>query len=249
MERAVAREHLVEDRAEGEEVAAGVGRPSAHLLRRHVADRSEDDSRLGPGRRGRQIRLLARALFGVRQLREAEVEDLQPPVLRDEEVLRLQVAVDDPLLVRRGKPVRHLERVVDRLARREPSAGEGRAQRLTFQKLADDVRRPFMRADVVDRRDVGMIEQPRRLRLLLEPPQPVRVVGEGGRQNLNRHLAREPRVPCAIHLTHPSGAEGREDLIWTKLAAGRDRHLKLLAAKRLISDCLEAHLAPSTTKR
>ena len=40
---------------------------------------------------------------GRRQLRQAEVEDLDAPVPRDEEVLGLQVAVDDPLLVRGGQ--------------------------------------------------------------------------------------------------------------------------------------------------
>ena len=44
-ERALARQHLVEDRAEGEEVAAAVRRLPPHLLRRHVAHRPEDDAR------------------------------------------------------------------------------------------------------------------------------------------------------------------------------------------------------------
>jgi len=35
------------------------------------------------------------------------------PVLRDEDVLGLDVAVNDPLLVRRGEAMRDLDRVVD----------------------------------------------------------------------------------------------------------------------------------------
>ena len=123
VEGALAREHLVEDRAEGEDVAAGVGLPPAHLLGRHVADRPEDHSRLGRGRRRRQVRLLLPALLGVRQLREAEVEDLDPAVLRDEEVLGLQVPMDDPLLVGGGEAVGDLQRVVEAL-RGESSARE-----------------------------------------------------------------------------------------------------------------------------
>ena len=83
--------------------------------------------------RGRDVRGLA--LLRVRQLRQAEVEDLHAAVVRDEDVLGLEVAVDDPLLVRGGEAVGDLERVVDRAARREPAAREDRAQGLPFEQL------------------------------------------------------------------------------------------------------------------
>jgi hypothetical protein len=86
--------------------------------------------------------------------------------------------VNDPLLVRGGEAMRHLQRAVDRPARRQFSARERGAQRLSFQELADDVGRAFVRPDVVDRRDVGVVQEARRFRLLLEAVQPVRVVGE-----------------------------------------------------------------------
>ena len=89
---------------------------------------------------GRQVRDLA-ALLGVRELGEAEVEDLHAAVVGDEDVLGLQVPVDDPLLVRRREAADDLERVVDRLARRELAAGEDRAQRLALEQLLDDVGR------------------------------------------------------------------------------------------------------------
>ena len=95
------------------------------------------------------------------QLREAEVEDLDPPVLRQEQVLRLQVPVDDPLLVRRGESLRDLDGVVDRLADRERPGEQARPQRLALEQLRDDVRRVVVRPEVVDRRDVGVVEDAR----------------------------------------------------------------------------------------
>ena len=65
--------------------------------------------------------LKRRAFRGRRgtQLGDAEVEDLHAPVAREEDVLRLQIAMDDALLVRGGEALRDLQRDVDGLARRK----------------------------------------------------------------------------------------------------------------------------------
>ena len=110
LERAHAREHLEEDRAEGKDVRPLVDVPPANLLGRHVADRAHDRSRLRAGGGRRRVR---RGRLGREDLRETEVEDLDAPVARQEEVLRLQVAMDDPLFVRRGESLRDLDRDLD----------------------------------------------------------------------------------------------------------------------------------------
>ena len=108
---------------------------------------------LGRRRSRRSARVSVAGRFRLRQLRQAEVEDLDAPVLRHEQVLGLQVPVDDPLLVRRREAARDLDRVVDRLARRRAAPpASALAQRLALEQLRDDVRRAVVRADVVDRR-------------------------------------------------------------------------------------------------
>ena len=155
---------------------AGVGGLPSHLLGRHVAERSQHDARLraapSPSAGSSGLPRLASLL---RQLRQAEVEDLDPAVPRDEEVLGLQVPVDDPLLVRGGQAVRDLQRVVDRLARRDASAGERRAQRLAFEQLLHDVGRALVGPDVVDGRDVGVVQDAGR------PAPPARTAAAGPR--------------------------------------------------------------------
>ena len=77
-------------------------------------------------RDGRKVRR-AGGVLDLRQLRQPEVEDLDAAVLRDEEVLGLQVPVDDALVVRGGETLRDLDGVVDRAC--DARGGRRRAAR------------------------------------------------------------------------------------------------------------------------
>ena len=226
MERPLPGEQLVEDRAEGEYVRSDIGLASAHLLGRHVADGPEDDARLGARGRRRQVRRLA-ALFEMRQLGQSEVQDFDPAALRDEDVLRLQVPVNDPLLVRGGEAVGDLEGVVDRLALRELSAGERRAQCLSLEQLLDDVGRSIVRPDVVNSRDVGVVQDPGGARLLLESAQAVRVGGERRRQDLDRDLAPQSWVLRPVDFAHSPRAQRRDDLVGAQPAPRSNNHFAM----------------------
>ena len=85
---------------------------------------------------------------------------------------------------------------------------------------------PSMCPEVVHRGDVGVVEAPGGLRLLLEAAHPVGVRGERRRQDLDRDLALEPLVARAVDLAHPSGADRREDLVGTEPRSGRQGHFR-----------------------
>ena len=109
LEREPAREHPVQDHAERVDVTRGCGGLSGSLLRRHVRGRS--DQRAGLGQR-----------VHTGHAGDAEVRDLGAPFLVEQDVRRLQVAVDEPVLVRVREPGRDLGR--DR-----PRLGVGQAAR------------------------------------------------------------------------------------------------------------------------
>src|SRR5207245_11297112 len=100
--------------------------------------------------------------------REAEVENLRPTVGGDEDVLRLQVPVDDPLLVGGRKARRDLKRIVHGLAHGQRTAAQAAAEGLALEQLRDDVGGAVLNADVEDDDDARVVERARRLRLQLE---------------------------------------------------------------------------------
>ena len=206
------RQHLVENRSEGKDVREVIRGQSAHLLGRHVANRSHDHAGLRLPRDCRGARLLLRG-NGVNPLREAEVENLEVAVPIDEEVLGLQVAVDDPLLVSRGEPSSDLQRVVHGLLLRNWPLVELSAQRLALQKLHDGVGRPVVRPEIVDSQDIGMRQSRDGLGLAFEPRQPVGVGRHRLRQDLDGDVPIELAVPGPVHLAHPARAQRGEDLV------------------------------------
>ena len=98
-ERDAAREHLVEHDPGGVEIRGRPGRETARLLGRQVLGGADDRA---------CFRHLARAGAG-----DSEVHDLDAAVGRDDDVVRLDVAVDDAVAVRVVERGEDLARVVD----------------------------------------------------------------------------------------------------------------------------------------
>jgi hypothetical protein len=221
-ERRGAAEHFVGDASQREDVAASVGGFATGLLRGHVGNGADEGAgqRLpGEGRRvGRRVR------GGQRHGGQTEVQDLHAAVGGEEHVGRLQVAVDDPARVGRGEPVRDRGGDLERFRPRDGPPLEPRPQGLTREELGDREEDASLEAHVVDRDDVWMGESGHGARLAGEAP-PGRLVGAQLLvDRLDRHLAAQPRVEGPVHLSHPTGAEEREDLVGAGTAAGGERH-------------------------
>src|SRR5262249_48594032 len=114
-ERHFADEHLVQDDAERVDIAARIDSPALDLLGRHVVGRAE---------RAAGARELRRLVEG---LGDAEVDQLRELAAvragREHDVLRLQVAVDDVVLVRRGERAGNLAKNRDGAGQRDRVAG------------------------------------------------------------------------------------------------------------------------------
>ncbi len=149
----------------------------------------------------------------VQLLRQAEVQELHPPVRRHEQVLGLHVTVHDPLRVRRLETVRRLGQEEEDLALRRGPPGQELPQRLALQQLRHDVRHALVRAHVEDGQDVRVTQSGDGTGLALEPLEPLRVAGHLLGQHLDRDLAPETRVPRPVDLAHPPGPELVEDLV------------------------------------
>jgi hypothetical protein len=136
----------------------------------------------------------------------------------------LQVAMDDPLAVRRIERGRDLPADAKHLVHRQPPLHKAIGERLPLDHLHHEVMRAALVPDVVERADVRMVQRRDRLRLALEPRLELRVRRKVARQNLDRDLALEPRVLRAPDLTHTACADGRDDLVRAEERPGSNFH-------------------------
>ena len=221
LERALAGRHLVEDRAERELIRAEVEGLAARLLGRHVPGRAHDRAGLGRPDHGRQHGRVLRN--GLGQFRQPEVENLDVAVLRDHQVLGLQIPVHDPGRMGLGETVGGLHGDVEKPLRRErlPRRQE-LAKGLSVHELHRDVGGSLGFADVVDRQDVRVVQGRGRARFLLEALAAIGMGGRVGRQHLDRHVASEPGVGRAIDLSHPARADRGGDAVLAETAADHD---------------------------
>ena len=154
-------EHLEQDGAGGEEIAAGVDGLALDGLGRHVARRAHDHA--GPrdvgGRAGAPLQL---------RTRQAEVEQLHA-VRREEHVRRLEVAMNDAARVQRRQRGQDLEADRDGLGDVQRSAPQLLGQRLALEQLHGDEQAAGVFADLVDLADVRMVDARRCPRFTPQP--------------------------------------------------------------------------------
>ena len=87
------------------------------------------------------------------------------------------------------------------------------AERNAVDKLHGNEVSALAFTNLVNVRDVRVVECGRGRRLLLEAAHPILVSGHVRRENLQRHFAMEPRIFRQINLTHPAGADLGDDAV------------------------------------
>ena len=173
-ERRRSRRHLVENRAERKQIAARIQFPGSHLFRGHVNHCPYGDARAGQvvfhGRRRlrRQLRIACRLTHRLQHLRQAEIQNLRMSALGDEDIRRLDVAVDDPRRVSCVKRVCDLNSQSQQLIGRKRPAIDPLAKRLPLEILHGDERSPFMLPNFIYCADARMIQCRRHSRFTSE---------------------------------------------------------------------------------
>ena len=219
-ERPLAGGHLVEHHAEREDVGAHVGRLPLDLLRRHVGDRAEQR----PGADDRQR--LRRALVDRRLRRahggDAEVDHLRPAVVGDDDVARLEVAVDDAVGVGRAERVGERHGEVEQRADRQAGLGDHRVERAAADELHHQQPPAVGVLDAVQADDVRVVERGEGARLALQPRQRLGGGGDAVGEELHRDVAAELRVAGAPDDPSAAFAEALLEAVVEQGVAGLD---------------------------
>ena len=203
---------------------AGEGELAGEGLEHHDPERIDvggGRTRRVQDRLGRQIGESADDDVGLRHARvlgpegDAEIHQLRAPLLalaRDHDVLGLDVAMDDPALVRVVESLGHLRADIENLVGLERLFLLHRAKRLPLDVGHDEEQVPLVVGEVVDRNDAGVVEFRDGAGLALEPLPLISLQIAGG-QHLDRDLALQHRIARQIHHSHASSTDLSEDFV------------------------------------
>ena len=169
LEGAARGEHLVEQRAEREDVRAVIHRLAFGLLGRHVRDGAHDRA-LNRLRALGQYRLahIGGAGGAGHQLGKAEVEHLDAARVAHHHVARLEIAVNDTRGVGRCQRVGDLDAACDCRVQRQRFPADHLVEGLALDQLHRDEVAVACLRDLVDRDDVRVVQRRGRLRFLNE---------------------------------------------------------------------------------
>ena len=192
-----AAEHLVQDHSETVDVGATVDpvRRADNLLGRHVRRGAGDDSEFGAA-----CPRLVEA--------EPEIHEDGAAVRRNDDVRRLDVAVDDEPGVGVGQGVGHGRRDPGRLRPGRAVLPQPLAEVGAVEEVRDDVDLSPLQADVVDRHDAG-VAQPCEPAGLLEESLGLGVRHVGAAvEDFDRHRPIELRVVAEVYRAEAAGSQG-----------------------------------------
>ena len=201
-ERLGAREHLEQQQPRSVDVAPGVGDAALDLLGGEVGHRAQEHPRLRGGRGAGD------------RAGQPEVGDLDHAVLAQDDVLRLDVAVDQAGAVRGAQRLQHRVEDVQRGAGGQRALGlHDLTQRVPVDQLHGEEHAALVVALVVDRDDVGVAQPGGRARFAPEPADEGLVGGQARAHHLQCHLAVEPLVQGHVDRGHAAVGDVRQDAV------------------------------------
>ena len=202
----------MENRSRGPDIGASVGHPAAQLLGSHVGQRTRDllRPRLSCGKT-----VIARPRH---QLSQSEIEDFQQPVRRDPQVTRLQIAMDEPLLVRRRQSRSQLSAKTNSFLHAKSAGGEFHVEGYSRYVLSDQKISAALVPEFKNRGNVGMVKAGKRQRLFSKPLTRPFLGKQPGEQHLERDLAFELLVISLVDDAHPTRADlGKDPVVGNRL--------------------------------
>lgn len=140
--------------------------------------------------------------------------------------------MDDPALVRRLERLADLSRDRLRLVERHRPSRDAIGECLALHELHDEGGRAIRLFEMVNSRDVRVIQGGEDLGFACEPRDAITIEREVGWQKLDRNVAAKLRVARSIHLAHPASTDGGEDFVRPESRA-RDRE----ACCENVADC------------
>ena len=189
--------------------------PSSHANPRHHRRRSQRGGcrDVLPPRVGRRA-------GGLRQLGEAEVEDLDRTIRPQLDIRGLEIAVDNPLLMRgfqcQGDLLGYRHGLVDR----DRSTFDPLQKILALHEFHHQGGHAPALFEPVDARDVRVIQRREGLGFTLEAREPIGVVRERLGQDLDRDVAIQLRVTGPEDLAHSPFANAGDNFVDTETGTG-----------------------------
>jgi len=149
----------------------------------------------------------------VHQQREAEVGHFDDLAAREQHVFRLDVAMDDALVVRVLESGEYGADDLERFGRRQRSLAHELAQARAVDVLHDEVGARVDFAALEHGHDVRMRQPAQRIRLAVEALEKLRIFGQLLGQDLERHGAAKAELGRAIDGSHAATAENLVDAV------------------------------------
>ena len=131
----------------------------------------------------------------------------------DFDVRGLQIAMDDPLLVRRFERLGDLFRDRQRFVERDGTAHDSLGEILARDQFHDKSVHPAGFFKAVDVGDVRVVQRRQGLSFACEPCEPFGIARDQIGQHFDRDVTIQLRIARPIHYAHSAGTEAREDFV------------------------------------
>ena len=147
---------------------------------------------------------------------------LTVPSARPRTFAGFEIAMNDPLSVRRFEGFRNLLCNRQHLVDGDRSTRDMCGRILALDQLHDEGAHSAGLLQAVNVRDVRMVQRGERLRLAGEPRESIRIVRERVRDDFERHVTIQFRVASPIHLAHAPFADLGSDFVDAEPGAGSE---------------------------